>query len=149
MVGMCSRAAQGSIASATSLMKVVDDGLHVILLGGALEGAYRVGGGGMIVVDDDLDLAPVDAAMGVDVVGGELRALADRLPDDRGFLAITPILIGPGPAARAGAVPPPPSPRAKANVAPAPARTIHRCRIFRFSLFHGRPGFMTAWAFCR
>ena len=37
----------------------------------------------MVVIGDDLDLAPVDAALGVDLVGGDLRRLRDRGAGDR------------------------------------------------------------------
>ena len=37
----------------------------------------------MVVVRDDFDLAPVDAALGVDLVGGELSGLGDRGTRDR------------------------------------------------------------------
>ena len=37
----------------------------------------------MIVVGDDLDLAPVNAALGVDLVGGEVGGLRDRGARDR------------------------------------------------------------------
>ena len=40
----------------------------------------------MVVVDDELDLAAVDAAGGVDGVGGHLRALADAGAGDGAFL---------------------------------------------------------------
>ena len=63
-----------------------DHRVDVILRGGALEGAHRLGGGGMVVVSDDLDLAAVDAAGGVDLIGGELRGLWDRGAGDRGPL---------------------------------------------------------------
>ena len=64
-----------------------DDRDHLVLAHGALEGAHRVGRGGMIVVGDDLDLAAVDPAMGVDVVGGKRGRLGQRGAGDRGFLA--------------------------------------------------------------
>src|SRR6185437_5371185 len=54
-----------------------DHRVHMILADGTLEGAHRFGRGRMIVVGDDLDLASVDAAGGVDLVGGELRAHRD------------------------------------------------------------------------
>ena len=37
----------------------------------------------MIVIDDDLDLAAVRAALGVDLVGGELGGQRDRGTGDR------------------------------------------------------------------
>ena len=60
-----------------------DHRVDVILVDGALERAHRFRGGGVIVVGDDLDLAAVDAALGVDLVGGELRGLRDRGAGDR------------------------------------------------------------------
>ena len=60
-----------------------DHRVDVILVDGALERAHRLGRGGMVVVGDDLDLAAVDAALGVDLVGGELRGLRDRGAGDR------------------------------------------------------------------
>src|SRR5579872_123820 len=41
----------------------------------------------MIIICDDFNLPAVDAALGIDVVGSELRPLADCLSDDGGFLA--------------------------------------------------------------
>ena len=46
-----------------------DDRDYLVLVHRALEGAHRVGGGRVIVISNDFDLAAVDAAMGVDVVG--------------------------------------------------------------------------------
>ena len=60
-----------------------DHRVDVILAHRALEGAHRFGGGRMVVVGDDLDLAPVDSALGVDLVGGELSRLRDRGACDR------------------------------------------------------------------
>ena len=60
-----------------------DHSVDVILVDRALERAHRLGRGGMVVVGDDLDLAPVDAALGVDLVGGDLRCLRDRGASDR------------------------------------------------------------------
>lgn len=48
----------------------------------------------MIVVRDDLDLAAVDAAIGVYLVGGELCRLGMEAPAIACASAITPILIG-------------------------------------------------------
>ena len=59
-----------------------DDRVDVVLVDGALEGAHRFRSRGVIVVSDDLDLAAVDAARGVDFVGGELRGLRDRRAGD-------------------------------------------------------------------
>lgn len=60
-----------------------DDEVDLVLGDRPLEGPDRVGGGGLVVVTDDLDLAPVDPAVGVDLVGGELDGLRDRGADDR------------------------------------------------------------------
>ena len=60
-----------------------DHRVDVILVGGALERAHGLGGGGMIVVSDNLDLLAVDAACGVDLVGGKLGGLRDRRAGDR------------------------------------------------------------------
>ena len=56
----------------------------------------------MVVVGDDLDLAPVDSALGVDLVGGELGRLRIEEPATDCASAITPILIGAVSAAEAG-----------------------------------------------
>ena len=63
-----------------------DHRVDVILVDGALEGAHRFRGRRMIVVGDDLDLAAVDAARGIDLVGGKLRGLRDRRAGDRSRL---------------------------------------------------------------
>ena len=60
-----------------------DHRIDVILIDGALERAHRLGRRGMVVVGDDLDLSPVDAALGVDLVGGDLRRLRNRRTRDR------------------------------------------------------------------
>jgi len=48
----------------------------------------------MIVVGDDFDLAPVDAAGGVNLVRSELRGLREDEPATACASAMTPILIG-------------------------------------------------------
>ena len=55
-----------------------DDEVDLVLADRPLERADRVGGGTLVVVGHDLDLAPVDPALGVDLVGGELDRLRDR-----------------------------------------------------------------------
>ena len=55
----------------------------MVLADGALEGADGVGGRRVVVIDDDLHLAAVDAALGVDLVGGKLCGLRDRRTGDR------------------------------------------------------------------
>ena len=60
-----------------------DHRVDVILVDRALERAHRLGRGRMVVVGDDLDLASVDAALGVDLVGGDLGGLRDRGARDR------------------------------------------------------------------
>jgi hypothetical protein len=64
-----------------------DHGDDFVLAHGALESAHRVGRGGMIVIGNDFDLATVDAAAGVDVVGGHGGGLGQRRAGNRGFLA--------------------------------------------------------------
>ena len=64
-----------------------DDGVDLVLVDRALEGAHRVGGGGVVVIGDDLDLVALDAALGVDLVRRELRRLRDRGAGDRRILA--------------------------------------------------------------
>ena len=56
----------------------------------------------MVVVGDDLDLAAVDPALGVDLVGGDLGGLRIDEPATACASAITPILIGAWSAAAAG-----------------------------------------------
>ena len=60
-----------------------DDDVDLVLIDRALEGANGVGRRRVIVVGDDLDLASVDTALGVDLVGGHLRGLRDRGSRDR------------------------------------------------------------------
>ena len=78
-----------------------DHRIDVILVDGALERPHRFGRGRMVVVRDDLDLAPIDAALGVDLVGGDLRGLRNRRAGDGlrfGDHADPdrPLVIGPG-----------------------------------------------------
>ena len=60
-----------------------DHRIDMILVDRALERANGLGRGGMVVVGDDLDLTPVDAALGVDLVGRDLRRLRNRRTRDR------------------------------------------------------------------
>src|SRR6185312_3209276 len=60
-----------------------DDDIDLVLIDRALEGANGIGGGGVVVVGDDFDLAAIDAALGVDLIGGHLRGLRDRRTGDR------------------------------------------------------------------
>ena len=57
-----------------------DDRIDMILGRGALKRAHGFRGGGVPVVCDDLDLAAVDAAFGVDLVGSELGSLRIDAP---------------------------------------------------------------------
>ena len=59
-----------------------DDDVDLVLVDRALEGANGIGRGGVIVVGDDFDLASVDAALGIDLVGGKLGGLRDRSAGD-------------------------------------------------------------------
>ena len=59
-----------------------DDDVDLVLVDRALEGANRIRRGGVVVVGDDLDLAAVDAALGVDFIGGHLGRLRDRRAGD-------------------------------------------------------------------
>src|SRR6185369_6110997 len=59
-----------------------DDGVDLVLVDRALKCTYRVRRGRVIVVADDFDLAAVDAALGVDLVGRQLRGLGDRSARD-------------------------------------------------------------------
>ena len=54
-----------------------DDGVHLVLAGGTLEGAHGVGGGVVVVILDDLDHAAIDATGGVDLLGGKSGRLRD------------------------------------------------------------------------
>jgi hypothetical protein len=64
-----------------------DDGDDLVLADGALEGAHRVGRRGVIVVSDHLNLAAVNTAVGIDVIGGHGRGLGQRRAGDGGFFA--------------------------------------------------------------
>ena len=55
----------------------------MVVVDGALEGAHGLGGGGMVVVGHQLQLAPADAALGVDLIHGELGGERDRGAGDR------------------------------------------------------------------
>ena len=58
-------------------------GADLVVADRALEGADGIGRRGVVVIGDDFDLASVDAALGVDFVGGELSGLRDRGAGDR------------------------------------------------------------------
>jgi hypothetical protein len=55
----------------------------MILGGGALKCTDGFRGGGMVVVGDEFDLASVDPARGVYLVGGKLSSLGNRSAGDR------------------------------------------------------------------
>src|ERR1019366_1898981 len=59
-----------------------DDGVDVILIRCPLERAHRFRGGRVIVIRDNLDLAAVDPACGVDLVGCKLGGERDRRAGD-------------------------------------------------------------------
>ncbi len=71
-----------------------DHGIDLVLADCPLEGADRFGSGGMVVVIDDLDHPAIDAALGVDLFGGELAAGCSDEPATACASAMTPILIG-------------------------------------------------------
>src|SRR6202030_1573956 len=60
-----------------------DDGADLVVADGALESAYRIRRRTLVVVGDDLDLAAEHAALGVDLIGGDLRAAGGRGAGDR------------------------------------------------------------------
>ena len=60
-----------------------DDRADLVLADRALERAHGIGRRALVVVGDDLDLAAEDAALGVDLVGGDLRAARGRGARDR------------------------------------------------------------------
>ena len=55
-----------------------DDDVDLVLVDRALECANRIRRGAMVVVGDDFDLASIDPALRVDLVGGHLGRLRDR-----------------------------------------------------------------------
>ena len=59
-----------------------DDGIDVILVHRPLEGANQFRGGRVIVVGENLNLAAVETAGGVDLVGGKLGGERDRRAGD-------------------------------------------------------------------
>jgi hypothetical protein len=59
-----------------------DDDVHLVLVDRALEGANRVRRRTVVVIGDDFYSASIDAALGVDFVGGELCRLWDRCARD-------------------------------------------------------------------
>ena len=60
-----------------------DHRADLVVRDGALECANRVGGRALVVIGDDLDLAAVDAALGIDFVGGDLSAARGCRAGDR------------------------------------------------------------------
>src|SRR3954451_21732962 len=85
LVGRGTRGDEGSFQARSPRVKsqhdladiAGDDDVDLVIVHGALEGADGIRGGRMVVVSDDFYLAPVDAALGVNLLGRHLRGLRD------------------------------------------------------------------------
>jgi hypothetical protein len=59
-----------------------DDDVNLVFVDRALERANRIRRGRMVIIGDDLDLASIDAALGIDFVSRHLGCLRDRRTGD-------------------------------------------------------------------
>jgi hypothetical protein len=69
-----------------------DHRAHLVLAGQPLHRPHGVGGGVVVVICHDFDHAAVDTALGVDLVGGDLRRVGDGNAGDGGVLGDHPDL---------------------------------------------------------